>query len=461
MNSLSEASLARLESIAGSAAMLTDAALLAAYDVDGARPGAAVRPGDAAAAAEIVRCAAAENLALIACGGRTKLSIGAAPSRYDIALDLSRMNRILAYDPGDLTLGVEPGVTLTELRRALAEHGQFLPLESPYAASATVGGTIAANAISPLRQAFGGPRDFVLGMEFVTGEGEPAKGGGRVVKNVTGYDLHKLMIGSLGTLGVITRINFRTFPLPAGERAVLAAFPSAENAFSFCAAITHSPLEPRRLETFDAAAMRLLGLAPTGPGSGEGAWCVLVDAAGTSAVVARHQRDLERLARAAGAAQFTALESSDRGKWLTRALEFPRYVAERSPETLLVRIAAPPTAMPALAAESLRIARSNPVESALFLPATGLAYLALQPRESGSAALGSLATAVTQFFEAISGNAVNARDVAAMVEGCPAELKRRISLWGPAKDDFELMQRVKKVFDPRNVLSPGRFCGGI
>ncbi len=458
MSSMTEASLARLERIAGPAAILGDAALLAAYDVDGACPAAAVRPAEAAAVAEIVRFAGAENLALIACGARTKLGIGAAPSRYDVALDVSRMNRILAYDPGDLTLGVEPGIPLADLRRALAEHGQFLPLESPFASSATVGGTIAANAISPLRQAFGGPRDFVLGMEFVTGAGEAAKGGGRVVKNVTGYDLHKLLIGSLGTLAVITRVNFRTFPLPAEERAFLAAFPGTESALSFCRAVAHSPLEPRRVEALDAAAMGLLGLAQAETAPAEDIWRVLVDVAGTSGIVARHERDLERLAREAGATQFSALEAADRGKCLARALEFPRYATERSPEVVLVRIAALPAAMPALAAESQRIARSNALESALLFPAGGFAYLALSPREPGARALGSLANAVTEFFKTISGSALHAR---AMVESCPGELKRKISLWGPPREDFELMQRVKETFDPRGVLSPGRFCGGI
>jgi len=460
MSYIAEPSLARLEQITGSDAILTDAALLAAYEVDGMRPAAAVRPSSVAGVAEIVRFAAAENLALIPCGGRTKLGIGAAPSRYDVALDLSRMNRILAYDPGDLTLGVEPGVTLADLRRALSEHSQFLPLESPYAASATVGGTIAANAISPLRQAFGGARDFVLGMEFVTGAGESAKAGGRVVKNVTGYDLHKLLIGSLGTLGVITRVNFRTFPLPAEERAFLAEFSSAESALSICRSITHSPLEPRRMEALDAATMRLLGLGQATSGSAEKCWCVLVDAAGTSAVVARHQRDLEGMARAAGATQFAALAAAERETWLGRALEFPRYVAERSYEAVLLRVGAPPTTMIALVAESQRIAQSFSVELAIFLPAAGIAYLALFPRQAGNGP-DVLGGAVTQFFAAISGNAVNARDAVAMVEACPTELKRKLSLWGLPREDFELMQRVKNVFDPRNILSPGRFSGAV
>ncbi len=142
-------------------------------------------------------------------GGCTKLGIGLPPSRYDIALDLSRMNRVLAYDPQDLTLGVEPGVRIEDLLRALAEKKQFLPLAVPFSDRATVGGIVAANSSSPLRHAYGGVRDFCLGMEFVTGEGVQAKSGGRVVKNVTGYDLHKLLIGSLGTLA---RHHAREFP---------------------------------------------------------------------------------------------------------------------------------------------------------------------------------------------------------------------------------------------------------
>ncbi len=123
------------------------------------------------------------------------------------------MNRVLAYDPQDLTLGVEPGVRIEDLLQyAGASKNNFFRWRFRSADRATIGGIVAANSSSPLRHAYGAVRDFCLGMEFVTGEGAQAKSGGRVVKNVTGYDLHKLLIGSLGTLAVITRVNFRTFP---------------------------------------------------------------------------------------------------------------------------------------------------------------------------------------------------------------------------------------------------------
>ena len=187
-------------------------------------PSAVVAPADAAQIAEILRFAVAEKLAVIPTGGCTKLGIGSPPARYDLALDLSRMNRVLAYDPHDLTLGVEPGVRIADLLRTLGEQKQFLPLAVPFAERATIGGIVAANSSSPLRHAYGAVRDFCLGMEFVTGEGAQAKSGGRVVKNVTGYDLHKLLIGSLGTLAVITRVNFRTFPMPQAQGTFVASF---------------------------------------------------------------------------------------------------------------------------------------------------------------------------------------------------------------------------------------------
>ena len=144
----------RLEEIAGGGYAITDAAELTAREVCGARPAAVVRPADAAQIAEVLRFAAAEKLAVIPTGGCSKLGIGSRPARYDIALDLSRMNRVLAYDPSDLTLGVEPGLRIEELLGILAEKKQFLPLAVPFAERATVGGIVATNSSSPLRHAY-------------------------------------------------------------------------------------------------------------------------------------------------------------------------------------------------------------------------------------------------------------------------------------------------------------------
>ena len=193
---------------------MADASDRESYAIDGFIPAAVARPSTTEEAAEIVRFAAKDKLAVVPVGACTKLSIGATPARYDIALDMSALSQISHYDPADLTVSVEAGMPLATLNATLREHNQFLPLLVPFYSQATVAGTIASGIDSPLRQAYGTARDFLLGAEFIDGTGALVKSGGRVVKNVTGYDLHKLLIGSLGTLAVITRLNFRTFPAP-------------------------------------------------------------------------------------------------------------------------------------------------------------------------------------------------------------------------------------------------------
>src|SRR5580692_1259355 len=294
MSRPAQASFTRLEEIAGGAHVVTDSAEIAAREVCGVRPAVMVRPVDAAQIAEILRFAASEKLAVIPTSGCTKLGIGSPPARYDIALDLSQMNRVLAYDPQDLTLGVEPGVRIEDLLLTLAAERQFLPLAVSFADRATIGGIVATNSSSPLRHAYGAVRDFCLGMEFVTGEGSQAKSGGRVVKNVTGYDLHKLLIGSLGTLAVITRVNFRTFPLLPAQGTFVATFPTAEEACEFCVTIAHSFLTPQIAEIADSGVARLLYPQVETNGAARQSWSVILSVVGHSAVVERHARELGR-----------------------------------------------------------------------------------------------------------------------------------------------------------------------
>jgi glycolate oxidase FAD binding subunit len=481
----SDTQVARLEQLLGGARTITDSASLAAYEIDGVRPAAAVRPTDAAEVAELVCVAAAGQLAVIPCSGRSKLAVGGVPARYDVALDLSALNRVIAYDPGDLTLSVEAGVGLEDLQRELGKHGQFLPLEVAFSERATVGGAIATNAYSPLRAHFGSARDFVLGMEFVTGLGEIAKSGGRVVKNVTGYDLHKLLIGSLGTLAVITRVHFRTFPRPAERRVFTAEFGAAGAALEFCRLGAASALEPWTIEMLDPGAAEISGLGAQS-GGGARVWRVVIAAAGSAAVVERHARDLEGMARGARAARFEAWSGADAAKCLRAIREFVRLALEHAPTAIILRIALLPASAAALAERIAAIADAHSLDAALAIGSAGSAgigYVALCERaekraetslptgrqasaptlEAAIAASADrieegLASAVKEILEAAASDAVPARG---FVEWCPTVLKRRISLWGEAREDFVLMQRVKQIFDPQGVLAPGRYCGGL
>lgn len=192
----------------------------ARYALGGAPPAHAIRPASAEEAAEIVRACAADRLALVPWGGGVALEREAFAGRYDVALDLTALDRLTVYDPDDFTVSAECGITLATLRAALRAHGHELPLESARADRATLGGVIAANASGARRLRFGAPRDRILGARFVTGDGVLAKTGGRVVKNVAGHAVHRLLTGSRGGLGVLLEASLKLAPLPPARVAL-------------------------------------------------------------------------------------------------------------------------------------------------------------------------------------------------------------------------------------------------
>jgi FAD/FMN-containing dehydrogenase len=192
----------------------TDAARFA---MNGVTPRLAWRPESAAELADAVKQAAEQQLAVVPWGGGVALAREPAPARFDVALDTTALKRIAVYDPDDYTVTVECGLTLDELRAALAERGQELPLEAAESWGATLGGVLAANASGPRRRALGAPRDRILGARFVTGDGVLAKAGGRVVKNVAGHAVHRLLVGSRGTLGVLVEASLKLLPQPTGR----------------------------------------------------------------------------------------------------------------------------------------------------------------------------------------------------------------------------------------------------
>src|SRR5215471_2972861 len=227
------------------------------------------------------------------------------PARYDIALAMTGLHHITHYDPGDLTVRVDAGANFNDLAAPLYQQNQFLPLPVPFYFESTIGGIIASGVDSSLRHSYGTARDFLIGAEFVDGTGQLCKSGGRVVKNVTGYDLHKLLIGSLGTLAAVTRLNFRTFPLPETCARHLSSFSDAESAMHFRAALLSSGLPLSNLEVispeFFAVAAACLKAAnqpvPASPSSG--GWNVYAACEGHEAVVRRIARELESLTFAA------------------------------------------------------------------------------------------------------------------------------------------------------------------
>ena len=454
----------RLNEIVGAANVASDFVQLATYEIDRKLPAAAVRPATCEEVAEIVKFAAAEKLALVATGARTKLGIGYAPSRYDLALDMTRLNKVIAYDPGDLTLSVEAGVPLAKLAQVLAEHRQFLPLALPFSAHTTVGGAVASGVDSPLRQYYGTARDFLLGMEFVTGEGVAAKSGGRVVKNVTGYDIHKLMIGALGTLGVITRVNFKTFPMPLGTHGFVARFPTPGSALDMRHRIAQSALtpltmeitSPRVAELFASDAALRYERAPMLPNViSSSEWALSTGYAGNDRVRDRIAKDLQRMAEQSAATGFTILGENLPPAW-ARKREFIPIALASSPATTIVKISVLPMRIKDALAAAQKFAESNNLRWAAMARGVGIIYFAILPGDHTEDCRQHVATAASATQEACAKLAGHAT-----IPWAPAEWKSTLQIWGPQRPDFAQMQKVKAVFDPQKTLSPGRFLGGI
>ncbi len=464
MSSAARIAASRAGEIVGPANVIDGADELAGYEVDGLGPGAAVRPGTAEEVSELVKYAAAEKLAVIPVGARTKLDMGMPPARYDLAIDMTRMDRVISYDPGDLTLSVEPGIPLTKLAATLAEHKQFLPLAVPFFEHATVGGTLASGVDSPLRHAYGTAREFVLGLEFVSGDGALTKSGGRVVKNVSGYDLHKLMLGGIGSLGVVTRVNFKTFPRPTPARGFFAAFETMEKALELRQRIMSSKLSPLTLdlgspgtaELFSSAtAAKIVPEAVTADLPARGKWTISAGFWGSTDVSARYERDLRQMAADCGAARVDVIGEDEIPGQLGRKREFVAIVSALSPGAVVMKLSVRASQLRGAQTEARNIVAGAPIDYATLTNGAGVIYFAMLPRRAGDAAQ-ACRQAAGQIMKAIT-----ALGGYATIVRCPLELKREISVWGVPREDFPLMQRVKRAFDPCNIFAPGRFVGGF
>ncbi len=259
------------------------------FVAENARPnnvaGFDVSPASAEEVGGVLTIANEHELSVAPSGGFTELD----PSvlRVDIVLHTDRLTQVEHYDHADLTVGVGAGMTIARLSAMVGADRLLFGCDPPSPERATVGGILATGSHGPLRHGYGAPRDYCIGVRFVTGDGRRAKGGGRVVKNVAGYDLMKLLIGSYGTLAIITSASFKLFPAPRQTRTYLAEFATAREALEFRDRIMRSPLSPMCLELVSPGARKLMR-----PDVTSDAWVICVRAAGSDAILARYCKEL-------------------------------------------------------------------------------------------------------------------------------------------------------------------------
>jgi glycolate oxidase FAD binding subunit len=452
---------ARLESVLGSTRVIQQDEELREYAVDGLMPGAIVRPANSGEVVELVRFASREGLGLIASGSRSKMNLGMPPVRYDIAVDMRGMQEIAHYDAGDLTLSVDAGMPLRVLERVLSQEHQFLPLAVPCYETSTVGGAVASGIDSLLRQHYGSARDFLIGAEFVDGKGNLCKSGGRVVKNVSGYDLHKLLVGSVGTLAIITRLNFRTFPSPQAFAGFVSSFADADKALAYQSLLQAKGLPLANVELLNPEAVtlvrQLLGKSnQTLPLESDSShWHVYASYEGSEVLVERIYRELQIIAREAKAIQGSALSTNAEAHLsgvLREAFDWLRWAA---PNVALFRIS-----IPHFAAKDIiglqRIASDANLRCALLIRATSTFYFTVLAEQEHLSSIDALSHVAEKLFAK-----VNEAQGSAVLLHAPQTLKQRINIWGARRDDFFLMERVKHAFDLNSIFSPGRFVGGL
>ncbi|MGI5168388.1 FAD-binding oxidoreductase [Spirillospora sp. CA-253888] len=374
----------------------------------GAVPQAVAAPASAAEAADVMRAAAELGLAVVPRGMETRLDWGLPPRRCDLLVDTARLDRVVEHAAGDLVVKAEAGVRLDRLADALAEHGQRLALDAR-PPTATVGGTIATGSAGPLRLLYGSPRDLVIGLTIVRADGRIARSGGKVVKNVAGYDLGRLFAGSWGTLGLIVEATFRLHPVPAEAAYVSTTVPDAAAAHAAVQAVLHSPVAPSAVECAAVPDGIAIGVLLEGVPDGVTARCGQVD----------------------GLLGGGARTGPEPPAWWGR-----------SPEgTTLIEITAPPAAL----------AHADWLTGSATWSASGRGLLGLPADLSPERAAGTL--------EGLRA-ALAPHKGGAVVRYAPEPVRDALDVWGPVPA-LSLMRRVKDQFDPERRLSPGRFVGGI
>jgi glycolate oxidase FAD binding subunit len=377
--------------------------------------------------------------AIFPLGGRTALDYGMTPTQPARSLDLTGLNRIVDYTPRDMTIVVEAGVRMADLTATLAAEGQHLPIDVPRAAEATIGGVVATNWSGPRRYGHGTIRDYVIGIHAVDGRGTSFKGGGRVVKNVAGYDFCKLLTGSLGTLAVITQLALKVKPRPECATTIVCGCNDL--------AATESVLNTlANLETAPAAIDCLVGPGWDAKSSIRNQLVVHLE--GTEPEMTWLTDHVQGVLSAAGGTSPRALSNSEAETLCNRQIEFSdRGVGESDDGSpMVVKIAMPPSAVCSVIAKLLAFDAECTIQAHAGSGIIVARFSKFRPEDITKVLVGDLRPAAVR----LGGSLVVVRS---KLDGLTSHV-----IWGGRTEATVLLERIRQQFDPRNVLNPGRFA---
>jgi glycolate oxidase FAD binding subunit len=396
--------------------------------------------------AAVVTQAHQERLKLLVAGQGTKLAWGIPAKKIDLLLSTQNLDGVVDHAVGDMTVTVQAGLTFAALQTLLAKQNQWIPLDPVYANQATVGGILATRDAGSLRHRYGGVRDLCLGLTFVRSDGQVAKAGGRVVKNVAGYDLMKLFAGSFGTLGIVTELTLRAYPLPECSGTVLVRGKMEEVA-NFTQALRQSTLTPTAFDIWTGQSVASHDITSHDISASHDITVALRFQSLGESVLAQTERVYD-LARSQSLSAEIRSDGDDADWWTTSAQHLRESAGQ---DTVICQIGIlPASAVSCLATVQQKVAQTS---------------VALQGRVHGGSGVGQLR---------LTGTEMDCRSVLADLraffnqsEGylsileAPLTLKKAIEVWGYSGNALAAMRKLKERFDPQGGLNPGRFVGGL
>ena len=446
-----------LKEIVGESHIIQDPDRLKAYAIDGKKPKVVVTPGTIDEVSKVVAHANQEHLAIIPKGNGTKMQMGGIPKKIDLLLSTGRLNRITDRDCENLTLSAESGLTLGEVQQGLAKVGKgyFLPLDPPFTDKATLGGIVATNSSGPKRLLYGTARDMMIGAKAVFPNGDVVVSGGKTVKNVSGYDMCKLLIGSYGTLGILCEMTFKLLPLPEKEATLLLSFAKLEEADGLIREMRGSPLIPSSLELFNAEAVQQMKYPVSMPPNGN--YLVAIGLEGVAESIDRQVSEISEAGMKHGTLEARTLDAERHLAFWIAVRDFTDGLTEAYPNAISLKSNFLISKSGEMLGNYEKITQGLGIDCAFISHAgNGIMYSHILAGKN----VRSKVDSIVALIEKLAAEAVK-NEGSLVVESSPLSVKKKVDVWGQSRSDQSVVRRLKEQIDPAGVLNRGRFVAGI
>jgi glycolate oxidase FAD binding subunit len=447
----------KLQEIVGEANVIQDPDKLKAYALDGKKPKVIVYPGTIDEVSKIVSYANQQHLSIIPRGSGTKMGMGGIPKKIDIILYTNRLNRITDSDCDNLTLSAESGITLNEVQKSLAKVGKgyFIPLDPPFTDKATLGGIVATNSTGPKRLIYGTVRDLIIGTKAVFPNGDIVVSGGKTVKNVSGYDMCKLLIGSYGTLGILCEMTFKLLPLPEKEATLLLSFARLEEGDGFVREMRGSQLIPSSIETLNAMAVQKMKYSMSMPPNGN--YLVAIGLEGVDESIDRQISEMSEMGKKYGVLEAMTISSEKHQTFWMAIRDFSYGLTQEYPNVISLKSNFLISKSGEMLGSYEKIARESGIDCAFICHSgSGILYSYILPGKNFRSKIESFAGLIGKLTSEAVKNEGNL-----VVESSPLLIKKNVDVWGQSRGDYLVVRRLKEQIDPAGILNIGRFVGGI